>query len=225
MKKRIVIFLSVLLLSASAVFLSACSAPDITQNQRLSELRSDILCGSAGDYSVVLVTGIRENPFEIDGVSQADKVYFTVITVTVANYDPLSEYNFTVSIGGQSYTGKLSRHPYNQSYSAEINALTDVPQMLLTLSRGATDTEITLNSVKGEDFISAQKAFEIAEKELKDAVAALETDYEIFVRLIENPINPGGGYFWYVAFISTNKTTLGVLIDPVTMKIDAVRKP
>jgi len=221
MKKRIVLFLGVLF-SVSILILSGCRT-DISQNQRLSELRSDIYKGSAEGYSVVLVTGMRENPFEIDGVSQKDKVYFTVITVTPVSYDPIAEYHFTVTIGGETYAGKFSRHPFNQSYSAEINTPTKETQLALTVSRGGTDVEIGLTSVKGEDFIDAQKAFEIAEKRLKDSLAEVSTGYEIFVRLIENPINAGGGYFWYVAFVATDSTALAVLIDPVTMDIAAVR--
>lgn len=219
MKKRVLIILSIL----CATLIFACT-PDLEKNPRLSELRSDIMMGNNDEYSIVLVSGIREDPFDIDGMSQKDKVFFTVITVTPAEYNPLAEYSFSVTIGGETYTGKLNRHPYNQSYSVEINVLTSQKELEIIISQGNNDSAITLNSVVGEDFISGNKAFQIAEKKLKDKISAKGGNYEVFVRLIENPINASGGYFWYVAFIFEDETTYAVLIEPVTMEIQAIKE-
>ncbi len=49
-------------------------------------------------------------------------------------------------------------------------------------------------------------------------------DYEIYVRLIPNPVNAAGGYFWYVAFVDINKETVAVLIEPESLEIVAVRE-
>lgn len=219
MKKRIVFIISIL----CVLTLVACT-PDLEKNPRLSELRSDIMMGKNDQYSVVLVSGIREEPFDIDGLSQKDKVYFTVITVTPTDYNPLAEYNFSVKIGNETYNGKLNKHPYNQSYSVEINVLTSQPELDITISHGNHDSIVTLNSVIGEDFINGNKAYQIAEKKLKDKISAKGGNYEVFVRLIENPINANGGYFWYVAFIFEDETTYAVLIDPVSMEIQAIKE-
>ena len=48
-------------------------------------------------------------------------------------------------------------------------------------------------------------------------------DCEIYVRLMENPIDGSGGYFWYVAFVGEDKNTVAVLLRGDTGAVGAVR--
>jgi hypothetical protein len=219
MKKRIIIVLSIVI--TAAVLFSACSKT-IANDASLSELRDNIFVGENDTYKVNIVSGIRENPFEIDGVSQKDKVYFTIITVTPKEKNPIAEYSFSTTISDTEYNGKLNKHPFNDTYSIEINTEPKASSIDVSITLGEESSIVTASSVKTEDFITADKAFEIAKKALSQKIKDKKADYEIFIRLIENPNNPENGYFWYVAFIYQDGL-FGALIDPVSMKIVAIK--
>jgi len=263
MRRRILLcvfgVVSVLVLGLGLI---GCVSDDIRNNPRLSELRENIFVGQSGDYRVVAVTGMREDPFKIDGVSQAEKVNFTVITVTPTLFKPFARYDFRLSIGGREFTGRLQPHPFNQTLSAEISVRAEESQLTVHIIRTdalapnpaqagitpsdavntdenggangsgngntppAAGTAVVLNSVIGENFIDANKAFGIAYDRLKSVIDArhANSDYEIFVRLIENPVDASGGFRWYVAFVFTDGMTYAALIDPVSMDILAVKE-
>jgi hypothetical protein len=222
MKKRI--FLIGFIVVFSLAVFAACMPSGVKQNPRLSELRDNILVGEAGGYRVVAVTGMRENPFAIDGISQKEKVNFTVITVTPVTYLPGIEYEFEVKIGANEYKGKLVRHPFNNTYSTEI-AVATLENSLEFIIKGAPNATVTLTSVKNENYIDADKAYSIAYNKLKSNIEdkSKDKEYEIFIRLIENPVNSSGGYYWYVAFIFEDDTTYACLIEPTSMEIVAVK--
>ena len=81
-------------------------------------------------------------------------------------------------------------------------------------------TEIGLQSVRSEDFIDGEKAYNVAYSKLSDSPIIVNGEYEVYVRLIENPVNSQGGYYWYVAFVD-GKDTAAALIDPVTAEVIA----
>lgn len=218
MKKRFY-FISVLVLSV--ICLAACSVK-VADNDKLSELRNDLLKGEGEIFSVSAVTGLRETDYEINGESDKEKSAFTVITVCPKEYNPLHEYSFKTTIGGEEYMGSLLKHPYKESYSAEITVMTDASELVVTVF-GSAEEEIVIKSVKAADAITADRAYEIARKELAAPIKEKGDEYEFYVRFIENPINENGGYFWYVAFTYPDETTYATLIEPVTMEIVARR--
>jgi len=221
MKRKFFICLMMVVVSAVVFILAAC-APSIWQNPRLSELRSNVFVGSADGYRVVAVTGIREEPFRIDGVSNANMVYFTVITMTPEVFMFGNEYAFKVEIGGDEFEGTMTLHPFNQTISAEIAVLADVNELVIHIT-GSSSFVITARSVIEDNFICCDKAFSIAYDRLGGMINERAAEYEIFIRLIENPVDASGGFRWYVAFVFVDGTTYAVLIDPITMEILAAK--
>lgn len=210
--------------SVLALSFLACS-PNLEQNPRISELRDNILVGQAQGYKVTIVSGMRENPFVIDGKSGEKKADFVVLTLAPDTFSLAAEYGFSVTIAGTKYSGRLLKHPFNNTYSAEIATRATERELAVTISGGA-DLTVTASSVVGDNFIGAMKAFDIAQKRVGDDVEDLAktTEYEIFIRLIESPVDLSGGFRWYVAFVFECETTFAVLIDPVSMEILAVKE-
>ena len=219
MKKRFAIIFMMVVVSAGVFIMAAC-APSIWENPRLSELRSNVFIGESDGYRVVAVTGMRENPFRIDGVSNANKVYFTVITMTPDVFMFGNEYAARVEINGEEFEGNMTQHPFNQTYSIEFAVLADVDALQIHIV-GATTFVVNAVSVIEDNFIDADKAFSIAFDRLGSAIEerARTQEYEIFIRLIENPVDASGGFRWYVAFVFEDNTTYAALIDPITMEI------
>ena len=217
MKKIRIFVLFVVIMSVFA--LVACSGALGKYEKSVSEYRDNVYVGSTSSFKAEAVSGYREAPFEIDGKS-GTKSDFCLVTITPASYDPTREYTYTVTIGGVEYTGDLVKHPFENTYSFEVAARCEDSTLIVTV-----DSEnIELTSVKTEQYITPEKAFEIALKRLGGTEIVKRGEYEIYIRLIANPINAAGGYFWYVAFVDQNQETVAVLIHPETMEITAVRE-
>ena len=81
MKKTIrVVVLTLAVLSVFSLF-TACKAKEDAYERIVSEYRSEVYTGENDKYSIEIVSGYRENPFEIDGKS-GSKVDYTLIIVT-----------------------------------------------------------------------------------------------------------------------------------------------
>ncbi|MCH5163748.1 MAG: hypothetical protein J1F36_01885 [Clostridiales bacterium] len=217
MKKISFFVLFVLVLSVLA--LSACSGALGKYEKSVSEYRDNVYVGSSSGFTAEAVSGYREAPFEIDGKS-GSKADFCLVTITPASYDPTKEYTYSVTLNGVEYTGDFVKHPFENTYSFEVAARCVDNTLTVTVD----GENIELASVKTEQYITPEKAFEIALKRLGSTQIVKNGKYEIYIRLIANPINAAGGYFWYVAFVDESQETVAVLIHPENMEITAVRE-
>lgn len=209
-----------MLVTMSTFAFCACSEPFGKYGKYISEYRDNVYIGESESFSATAVTGYRENSFKIDGVSEQDKCNFLLVTVTPTEYDPSVAYTYSVTVNGVEYEGEFNKHPFENTYSFEVAEYVTESEILVYVQQEA----VTLTSILTEEYISAEKAFEIARSRLAKSELVRGGDYEIYVRLIANPINASGGYFWYVAFVDTNQNTVAALIDPASMEIVAVRE-
>lgn len=212
-------FFVIMLVLLSVTCLIACVGPMGKYEKSISEYRDNVFIGSCESFSAEAVSGYRETPFTIDGKSGA-KADFCLVTITPADFDPTEEYKYKVTLNGVEYEGDFVKHPFENTYSFEIAARCNENSFVVTVG----EVNIELTSVKNENFILPEKAFEIALKRLSNCEIVKSGNYEIYIRLIANPINAAGGYFWYVAFVDDEQETCGVLIEPETMEITAVRE-
>ncbi len=213
MKKRILFFV----LIVAAVFSVGCSSPYGKYEDKISEIRNHVFEGSCENFTVTAVSGEREHPFEIDGVP-GERVNFTVITVKPRVFDITAAYDYTITHDGKEYTGQFVRHPFNETYSAEINVKITKDFVVAINGDGC---EVSMTSVKSGKFISAEKAFDVALKKLKSTVKKMDK-YEIYLRLTKNPVNEEEGYYWYVAFVD-GENTYAALIHPESAQIVAFK--
>ena len=217
--KKNCFFVIVLVIMSTFAFCS-CSEPFGRYGKYVSEYRDNVYVGENENFYAIAVTGYRENPFDIDGVSEQNKVEFLLVTVTPAEYNPSVAYSYSITVDGVEYAGEMNKHPFENTYSFEIAQYVSDEQITIYVQQQA----VTLSSILTEEYISAEKAFDIARSRLSKSEVIKGGDYEIYVRLIANPINAKGGYFWYVAFVDESQNTVAVLIDPVSMEIVAVRE-
>lgn len=212
-------FFAVIVVLLSAFAIVACSGGLGKYEKNVSEYRDNVYIGSSENFTAEAISGYREKPFTIDGTS-GDKADFCLVTITPVQFDPTTAYKYKVTLGGVEYEGDFVKHPFENTYSFEIAARTTENSFIVEVD----GESIELTSVKSEQFISPEKAFEIALKRLNGTQIVSSGNYEIYIRLIANPISSAGGYFWYVAFVDVNQETCAVLIEPESMEIIAVRE-
>lgn len=213
------------ILMCAVLGMSGCGKTQLSKyGENISELREHLFAAESAEYKITAISGVREDPYELNGVSGA-KRDFTVITVTPAVFAPDKTYRYTATIGDSTFEGSLMPHPFAQSLSVDI-PMAATEDFSVTVGCGEEQTFELKNSVPG-DLISAEKAFGIALEKLKNEIKRFKTknklNAEIYVRLMENPIDGNGGYFWYVSFVGEDKTTVAVLLKGETGEVSAVR--
>jgi hypothetical protein len=222
MKRTVVIFIMIFF----ALSLFGCKSAIEKREANLSELRDEVLVGGDESVKITLSSGIRENPFVIDGTPSLERTEFSVVIVE-GDFGGEEELSYTLRSGEKTYEGKLTKHPFKDSYSVEISEKT-LSFAAFTLSGHNFAGNYELKSVKTEETITATEAVEIAEERLKNSIKKFsdggKINAELYVRLIKNPISAEEGYFWYVAYAPEKYTVYAVLINSSSRDIVAVRE-
>ena len=219
-------FAKKLLVIAIIVFIALMSFACKTSMQKrataISEFRDEVLVGKKENVDATLISGYREEPFNVDGTSNAVKKDFAVLSVECVTAQ--SELEYCMQSSNATFKGTLVKHPLKNSYSVELDERI-TGSATLQVSLGDNVVEIMLNSVRTSDMITPDVALDIAESELKKEIKQMNIDgdfsAEIFIRLLKNPINSEGGYFWYVAYAEDKYVVKAVLIHPITREIYA----
>ena len=226
MKKKILGMACLIMAISAVAFCFGCKSPLEKREAELSELRDELMVAKTERMTVTLCSGTRENPFEIDGKS-GDKTDFTVLTAIFSGLSDNAEMSYRLVANDRTYEGQLSKHPFKNSYSIELDERIK-GAATATITSGDFSETIDMKSVFTGEEISADDALVIAEKRLKTRIDGMKEgktlNAEVYVRYIENPISSAGGYYWYVAFCPEKYEVYAVLIDPITREITAVRE-
>lgn len=211
MKKLSVVFAGIMT-ALTVILLLACSNDGM---KNVSERRSEYFTATGDGLTVTAVSGVRETPFEADGVVGELKPY-TLLTVVPDSFDVDAVFTYSAVIGEYKYGGTLIAHPFAASYSAELD-VEAAGEFTVSISFGGKTIEYTLQSVLTADTLTFDMAIDAAKTELRP-----RGDYEIRARIIKNPLN-SDGVCWHVAFISADGSG-SVLLDPVTAKVLAKKE-
>lgn len=209
--------------TALAVMFFACACKSTVQkyDAKISELRSGVYAAESAQAKITAITGRRETPYILNGVSEAKEAY-TVVTMVPAAFISGATYKYKLTCGDKTYEGEMMQHPFAESFSADIKEAVDGVLSLSVVGEGI-DLALTLESVVPPSSVSADKALEVALSRLKKSLKD-KSDYEIYLRLTLNPVDDSGGYYWYVSFVDVDSEVCAVLIDSVTCEIRAIRE-
>ena len=220
-KIRCIICVSILFL---VVVLCSCSSKIDEYDKVISEIRANHYVGSINDNSVYAVTGEREKDYKVDGVS-GERVDFFILTVEgVYSAIPKCE----IILDGVEHKGVMQKHPFADSYSFEIAQKIDSNEVTVCLEIGNEKSEIMLVSVLSSESKTTDFAFEVAKKELDESIKNhLKNgvfDGEVYIRIIPNPTQDDGKYFWYVAFYKNASECYCALVDCESGEVVATKK-
>ena len=206
----------------------ACQTATEKYNDSISEFRQTLMMGQNGDYEVELISGYRENPFKIDGLTE-ERINYSLVTIKATDLT-LPSIEVTVTVGESEWKGEAVRHPFEQSYSFEVREAVFANEAVVTVGTGDSAVEICLSNVRADGQIEGERALEIALDGLSDALSEYKNGSkfmgEIFVRYVPNPISTKQRFYWYVAFIprDDNQRIIAVLINPDSGRIEAKRE-
>jgi hypothetical protein len=220
-----------LLAVTAAIFISAaaCTPKDalpraITDN--ISELRTNIYTGSDAGSVIGVITGEREAPYKVDGVSS--KTYeYAVITYSPATVVPAVKYSYSLTASGKTYTGVMELHPMGTSFAADIKSTLSAREIEIVITNDVDDVKQLYNLTGrfAEGMLTWEDAVKTAMATLNEPLTAIfdgkKLAGEVFIKFTDEPEN-SDKHYWYVAFTDGEKT-IAALIDAVTGQVIASR--
>lgn len=220
-----------LLLCCSLIFVGCGNSEKKTANyigNHIIESRNNFYLGQDDNYYATFCSGEREEPYDLDGVVN-EKVSFGIITLSRHDNTKLAndEYIFTITINGESLSGTLTKSPYDNTYSADIEkSVDDNAEISLDVNINGTAFTQNLYNESKNFKVSQQKAIEIAAKELADSLKNMSGDNktaEAVVKILKDYSGETNRYFWYVGLVGFDGKTAGVLIDAQTGELVSVK--
>ena len=225
-KKTVLVVGIVMLIGVIAI---ACTQSPFGRYERnISEIRDNIFIAYDADMRVEVISGHREEPFNIDGVRRGELVPFTVVTITPSENIRRDAWSYSVSMNDTEFVGNFLPHPFLDTFSCDIAAATVDRAISVTITAEGFERTFEMTSIVTDGMIRAEDAFNIALERLESSLSGHyqgnRLNAEVYIRLVTNPITSTDIFFWYVAFVTPCDTTMAVLIDPMTSEILAARE-
>jgi uncharacterized protein Veg len=216
-------------IAALTGLLAACGSGEVDKEilNNISDLRTNVYTAKSESVEVTVLTGRRETPYKIDGISEV-KTDYTVISIKPAEPpSPERSYSYTLVNGKNKYGGEFTPHPFGATYTAEI-ARQLTGEATLTVTSDQLTEELTLEPHFEAGMLEWDEALAKGVSAVQDEVRGMYVDgklnAEVYVQFIGDPLQNGGGYFWYIAVSGQNGKTYAALLDPVTGEILASKK-
>lgn len=221
MKKSflITVFLGLILL------LSGCSQGAIKLSNYIVEKRNNFFTASTSKYQASFYTGLREEPYALDGVV-GELTPFGIVVFGAFDDSVLTknEYDFTIKINEETVSGKLEKNETDSNFYMDIErTVEDNAVVVLTVAIPNESFNETLVNASGSFQVKQEQALKIAAEELSDTIMQItkkDKTAEVIIKILQdNSFDGEQRYYWYVAIIGKDGKTAGILIDTNSAQI------
>lgn len=221
MKKYIVMFLLFII-----VFTCGCNENLLEiVNEAVSEVRYNLYENKSEELSITFMSGFREDPYVIDGISNAKKE-FGVITIKflidITNYSGLP--SFVLTVNDFDFDGDFELNPFDQTYVQDIETFVlDDATISIKVLWNSFSHEGNLTNVSKNFNINHKDALKIMVNEFKPQLKKLIKNHvlqgEVYIKIINDTSLLIDKKYWYVCVIGRAGENYSVVIDPSTKQI------
>lgn len=188
----------------------------------VSEMGEHVFTAKEDCTSIKLYSGMRENPYSLNGVHEEMQNFALIIFRT----DELNVESptFIATIDGTSYNGILEQNPYDNTFVADLE--TSISQnSIVEICVTVKDSQYNYNLVNvNKDWAyTFNDALEIGLNELLNDIEMLISGKtlacELYVKAINDSVGTFDTFFYHVSYIDTNGNAKGVVIDVQTGQV------
>jgi len=217
-KKKLALFATVAVVTLVLVFVVAGLMRNNNLHQlalsNMAEARFYMKQGEAPQVRVQFTSGMREEPYNRDGIAQPNVPFALVYVQPVGDsLTGYTELNGTLRINGEDTPVTLTRNEFRlQNFGVDLERLVDrAAEVVFILNLTDTVLTIPLRDMMPQDAITWERALEIAVEGLYDEIRALGT-FETYVKIISDRTNTA--VFWYIQFLNREAQTVFAVISP-----------
>lgn len=222
MKK--IILLSMCLIILIAAF--GCNSEADRIENSISEIRMDIYEGRGEFFDVSIYIGKRENPYNLDGISEKLIDYCLINVMPAEELEEGYALSFTLNGGKYNESGTLSEDPATGKFRIDLGKYhAGITELNITLGCGEITESVIVTSKFDSSMIRWKDALDIAKENLSESFNSAFNDKdfhgEIFIRFVNNPLMGEDKYFWYVMLRDRGGKMSTVLIDSIDSTVVA----
>ena len=217
--KKILISLCVILLFC----LVGCGEES---SDRVSYRQNAYLSGEIDNFSVTVISGLRESPYIADG-EKGELVEFCIISLSPKNSEDINKtYSYKVEIDGEIFQGNLNKETFGSTLSRDLGVDVGANMSSITFSDGESEFTVPVENMTANALVSGDDALNTAKAQFKDIIDKEESEEkyrEIYIKFVSDRLSGEKEYYWYVAFVGKDNDYLAVLIDVVSGDVIAKR--
>jgi len=191
---------------------------------KLSEVRFNLFETENEFVNVKFTSGFREEPYVLNGKSE-NKKEFGVITVKflmeTTNLSGMP--SFIITISDMDFDGEFELNPFDQTYVQDIETFVlDESEIYIKVSWQDFVFESKLTNISNTFNYTHKDALNAFTKEYKSKIEKLlknNSDFEIYVKIINDPSLEIDKNYFYVCLITPLGESFSVVIDPMSLQI------
>lgn len=215
----------VIILCLSSLFLIGCKYKITTiMQEKLSEVRYNLFETRNEEINIKFTSGFREDPYILNGKSE-NKVEFGVITVKFLTNtsNKTNKPSFIITLNEMDYDGVFELNPFDQTYVADISTFVlDDEKISILVTWQDFSFSGELKNISSSFNCNHSKALNIFIKEFKKYINALikeNKDFEVYVKIINDPSLELNYNYFYVCLITTTGESYSLIIDPFSQEV------
>ena len=208
---------SVLPVMFIALFFAGCgvTTEELVKNN-LAEMHNHYFTGATQHFNVAMWSGVREEPFEQDGI-RGQLVDFCVLHVVPIGEVGTFGMTYKVKINDKTYEGEFGKSPFDNSLAADLEtSITDTDEIYAEITFDGVTEVANLSCISCDFTIDGTEALNIAVTNAGEVLMILADNgnksVEGYLRIISTDRNLGV-YFWYVRFINVDGEEVCLVID------------
>lgn len=222
MKKRKILFfcLGMLILCAVAVvayqFVFKVNPMELAKKS-VSEMGTCYFVDNTNSLATLKVSsGIRENPYNLDGVHNEMQPFALLIFKTsITNAESPS---YIATIDGVEYQGVLEFNPCDNTFATDLQiSLNNTSNIKVSVQVNDNDFEFAPTNQNTTWVLSFSEALDKGLEEVKDTIKELTSkgkfNGECYVRVISDTACILKDFYYYVTVVDTNGNIYSVVID------------
>ena len=181
----------------------------------LADLRYNYFEAETENWAVSLTSGMRESPYNIDGIS-SDLVEFTIVTIVPKTSKINIGYAYQVDINEESFEGQFEKSPYDDSYAVDLGVkVEDEDEIYVYINDGQSSEVAKLECISKNFQLTAEDALFLAvDNATTEINTNLKNNFEVYVKIITDVNKQFNDKFWYVLFVDEEDNEITVILDP-----------
>ena len=178
----------------------------------ISELQQSYFLYENDEYNISLISGIREQDYAFDGISN-EKVDYCVIMIETT--EKIEIKTLTLRIDGQNFTVSPLLNPYNNNYVYDFERPLDNNSII---SVSFNDHFFALENIANNLEYTYKDCLKKISKNEKISKFFINNNFngEIFIRLIK--LNDFENIFYQIVIVNSINETEQFLINPYTLE-------
>lgn len=204
-------FLAFILLVLS-LFNLGCNSKLNSVTNNISELQLTYYIYEDDDYTISLISGIREKDYILDGISTESKNY-CVLMLEQTNFQELN--NINIRINGKDNLITPLLNPYNNNYVYDLEIPLSSDNLI---SVSFDDKFFSLENLAVNFAYSYKTCINsiINDDKLLEFFNGNKFNGEVFIRLIK--LKDFDNIFYQILFVSTDFSSVQYVINPNTLE-------